>query len=117
METKIQNPFETLCAQLSRIEALVLELKTEIAGHKSTGEHNDEGVYLAMEVTGLAKKTIYNLVSRRKIPHYKKGGRLYFDKQELTEWKRSGKHLALNEIGQDPLDQFPLRRTRRGKQL
>ena len=53
---------------------------------------------LAMELTGLAKPTIYSLCSERKIPHSKRGKRLYFSRQELTEWLKQGKRKTQAEI-------------------
>ncbi len=48
------------------------------------------GIDLAMEITGLAKPTIYGLVSKRKIPHSKRGKKLYFSKQDLNQWINDG---------------------------
>lgn len=56
------------------------------------------GIDLAIELTGLAKPTIYSLCSERKIPHSKQGKRLYFSRQELTEWIRNGKRKTQSEI-------------------
>ena len=56
------------------------------------------GIDLAIELTGLAKPTIYGLVSERKIPHSKQGKRLYFSRQELTDWLRQGKRKTQAEI-------------------
>ena len=44
------------------------------------------GINLAVEVTGMAKQTIYNLVSKRLIPHAKRGGRIIFDEDKLRSW-------------------------------
>ena len=47
------------------------------------------GINLAVEVTGMAKQTIYNLVSKRLIPHAKRGDRIIFDEDKLSyspEW-------------------------------
>lgn len=40
----------------------------------------------AAAYTGYAIKGIYDLTHKRKIPHYKKNGKLYFKKSELDEW-------------------------------
>jgi len=45
----------------------------------------------ASELTGLAKSTIYRLTSRREIPHFKRGGRLYFDEQDLVNWLKENR--------------------------
>ncbi len=56
------------------------------------------GIDLAIEITGLAKPTIYSLVSERKLPHSKQGKRLYFSRQELTDWLKQGKRKTQAEI-------------------
>lgn len=40
----------------------------------------------ASEQLGLAKITIYKMVSARRIPHIKIGKRVLFDPQKLSEW-------------------------------
>lgn len=59
------------------------------------------GIDLAIEITGLAKATIYSLVSERKIPHSKRGKRLYFSRRELNEWLAAGKRRTQTEIAAD----------------
>jgi len=56
------------------------------------------GIELAIELTGLAKPTIYSLVSTRKIPHSKQGKKLYFSRRELLEWLAAGKRKTQTEI-------------------
>ncbi|MCE7863301.1 MAG: DNA-binding protein [Bacteroidetes bacterium CHB5] len=51
-----------------------------------------------MQITGLKKKTIYNLVNKRLIPHAKRGKRLYFDEQELMQWIQEGKRHTHREL-------------------
>lgn len=53
---------------------------------------------LAVEVTGLAKPTIYSLVCDRKIPHYKMGKNLYFKRKDLEDWITSGKRKTVAEL-------------------
>ncbi len=45
----------------------------------------------AAKLIKLAKPTIYGLVHKKSIQHYKKGKRLYFHKSELLEWIQSGR--------------------------
>tara|TARA_B110000902_G_scaffold214517_1_gene246520 strand:- start:159 stop:524 length:366 start_codon:yes stop_codon:yes gene_type:complete len=45
---------------------------------------------LAMEVTGLAKQTIYAKVSKEEIPFIKKNGSLYFSREKLINWLEEG---------------------------
>jgi hypothetical protein len=39
-------------------------------------------------ITGLVEGSTYNRVRNRTIPFIRKGGRLYFDPDELREWMR-----------------------------
>ncbi len=74
-------------------------------------EREDEigGIELAIEVTRLAKPTIYGLVSERKIPHSKRGKKLYFSRRELKEWLTEGKRKTQDEIA-DEAANFDLKR-------
>lgn len=56
------------------------------------------GITEAANYLKLAKPTIYELVAKRKIPHYKKGKRLYFRKHDLDEWINQGRVKTENEI-------------------
>lgn len=55
-------------------------------------------VQQAADFLNLAVPTIYGLVSRREIPFSKKGKRLYFLKEELTEWVQTGRKRTVAEI-------------------
>lgn len=52
----------------------------------------------AAMLTGYKVKGIYEMTSQRRIPHYKKNGKLYFKKSELEEWMTERKVLTENEI-------------------
>ena len=61
--------------RLERIEQLT------IIGSKSVLDLSE-----AVTFTGYSESHLYNLTSKRLIPHYKKSRKLYFKKQELEEW-------------------------------
>lgn len=52
----------------------------------------------AAKMLSLSKATIYGLVHDAKIPVSKKGKRLYFSKEELTAWIKSGRKKTTSEI-------------------
>lgn len=57
------------------------------------------GIDLAVKITGLAKPTIYSLVSQRLIPFSKPSGKkLYFRRSELQKWIQDGKRKTTAEI-------------------
>jgi len=92
------NPFEDIYIKLTVIEKSLAELITLLkkGNYNSTPEYG--GIDLAEKITGLAKQTIYQLVSKRKIPYMKKGKRLYFSNTELLDWIRSGRKSTIDEI-------------------
>lgn len=83
------NPFEALNARLERLEQLVVRLTLNISPQSSGPDVG--GIALAQEVTRLSKARIYALVSARVIPHYKRGNKLYFYRNELLAWVAAGK--------------------------
>ena len=101
MDDKLYNPFDIIDKRLRRIENLLSAVLQE--SQKQSNVHKfiskDKSIELAMAITGLKKKSIYNLEYKRLIPHSKKGKRLYFDETELTEWINKGKRRTLEELG------------------
>lgn len=80
-------------------QAIRNELETFFSDKEETKTEDEiSGIELAVKITGLAKATIYGLVSTRKIPHSKKGKKLYFSRKELTTWIEGGKRKTNAEI-------------------
>lgn len=61
--------------KLDRIEQLAM------IGSKTVLDLSEAAVF-----TGYSESHLYNLTSKRQIPHYKKNRKLYFKKQEIEEW-------------------------------
>ena len=59
------------------------------------------GIGLACEITGLARATVYGLVSQCKIPHMKRGKLLYFSRKELTDWIKGGRRKTVNDADRE----------------
>lgn len=51
----------------------------------------------------LARPTLYALTSQRRIPHAKKGKRLYFRRSELLTWLAEGRQPTQKEIAANVL--------------
>jgi predicted DNA-binding transcriptional regulator AlpA len=67
--------------------------------YSSTGaDLTDEvgGIELAQQVTRLSYARIYTLVSKRKLPHKKRGNRLTFRRSELLKWLDEGTRAEQN---------------------
>ncbi|MEI2695476.1 MAG: helix-turn-helix domain-containing protein [Saprospiraceae bacterium] len=80
--------------KLNNIERLLLQ-KTPISIKEADKILN---IQQAAEMLNLTVQTIYGLVHDSKIPVSKKGRRLYFSKQELLAWIKSGRRKTHEEI-------------------
>ena len=54
-------------------------------------------------ITGYCKKSLLNLCNKKKIPHYKRGGMVYFSKQEIEDWMKGTRIPTEEEISQQAL--------------
>ncbi|RYU78798.1 helix-turn-helix domain-containing protein [Hymenobacter persicinus] len=85
------NPFESIDARLSNLEALALEALSRLRSTAQVPASEVSGIELAQEITRLSKPRIYALVSARGIPHSKRGNKLYFNRAELLAWVERGR--------------------------
>ena len=88
----MNNPFETINARLSNLEALTLEALSCLRTTATTAPEVG-GIELAQQVTRLSKPRIYALVSARNLPHMKRGNRLTFNRSDLMAWLNAGKRV------------------------
>lgn len=79
--------------RLERMEDLLLERSTpkKVQSDLLT-------ITEASEMLNLSIPTIYSKVSRRELPHQKKGKKLYFSREELLSFVKEGKRLTTDEI-------------------
>ena len=92
----MNNPFEEITARLDALAVDVRALKSRTMNDKPADEIG--GLDLAVEITGLARRTIYKLTHRREIPHRRVGGRLYFRRAELEQWIDAGRRRTVAEV-------------------
>lgn len=83
----------TLDVRLSSIEARLEQLL------KMVKPERELATYLCLEEAAdlICKSvhTLYGLVSRREIPHIKKGNRLYFKEDDLRSWLEAGERQVI----------------------
>jgi excisionase family DNA binding protein len=91
--------------KLERIERLLLSK----SDHSQSEEDKLLTIREAAVVLHLSVPTIYGLVQRQGIPVCKKGKRLYFSKQELTQWIKSGRKKTVTEIEMEA-DQYIIKK-------
>jgi len=96
------NPFSSINLELTSIKSLLKNLLEQLSLPTPDSSRFPIGIDRVCELTGLAKPTIYGLVSAQKIPHAKPGGKkLYFFEEEIIDWIRQGKRKTLSEIEAD----------------
>lgn len=77
----------------------VAEIKELLKGQKKP-EEPAKRLMIADEAAkflSLSKASIYRLVSERRIPFHKTGGKLYFLENELINWIKSGRKVRYEE--------------------
>ena len=84
----------------SDIEELTQIIKNDILLNldESIAKNNDVGFMSTKQLADflqLAEQTIYGLVNQDKIPYEKKGHKLYFSKQDIIKWVKSGRIIKV----------------------
>ena len=87
----MENPFEILMEKLNQIENL-------IKSQNNITTDNVMNVEQLANYIDLSKSHIYKKTSTREIPHYKRGKKLYFSKQEIDKWIFNDKIETTDEI-------------------
>ena len=82
--------FDQLPQYVCDLGRKVDNLTTLLSTFSHTPTDEVGGIELAREVTRLSAARIYTLVSKRLIPHKKKGNRLTFRRAELLAWLDEG---------------------------
>lgn len=88
---KLPQAVELLISKVDNLQSLIEKQPTKQADEFLTIEETASFLSLSLP-------TIYSKVSRRELPHMKKGKRLYFSKKELSEYLKSGRKKTVSEI-------------------
>lgn len=93
---------ETIKLEVSKSDLVEFarELVKEIQSDQPIPSEEKEivDVLEAAQITGLARQTIYALTSRRGIPHFKRGKKLWFRRSELLSWMLDNKRKTVDEL-------------------
>ena len=69
-------------------------------------------IKMVAEYIHLSVPTVYGLVSKQTIPHYKRGNRLYFKREDIEKWISEGRRSTMREV-EDSVGDFTIRRRRK----
>ena len=78
----------------SRLEDLVVKLLDQ----PQKGKEDFITLKQVCEITGYAAPTIYGLIGKNAIPHFKRGQRLFFERDAILAWIKEGKRKTKAEI-------------------
>ncbi len=82
---------------------------------KALEPKDDSGVFDMNETAKylkISKQTLYGMTSKRALPYYKHGHRIYFRKSELDEWINKGRVKTQEEIEGEASNYILKRRNR-----
>lgn len=97
----MENPFELILSKLEAIERKVSEIQNRLDGEN--GSHVLD-LRQAAQYLHISKSALYRLTSQRTIPHFKRGKRLYFKKEDLAEWMTQNRVTTQEELEKQALN-------------
>jgi len=84
------------------IKVLAEQITENIRSSFKNKFSSDEDEFLSIDETAklinLKKSTIYGLVHKNDIPHFKNGKKLRFQKREILDWIKDGKRKTKSDI-------------------
>lgn len=103
----------TLLNEVSLVKSLLLKQQVITPATDETNQFLT--IQEASQFLMLSIPTIYSKVSRKELPHYKRGKRLYFRKTDLIDFLKSGRVLTADEAqaqAQAQADEFLSKKVR-----
>jgi excisionase family DNA binding protein len=102
----VQLSFDSLPQVVQELNAKIDNITSLLQSPKQNVQQSDLLVIKdAGKFLNLSVNTLYGKVRRREIPYMKRGKRLYFSREELTSYIKSGKVLSDREI-EEQTDNF-----------
>lgn len=95
--------FETLPKAIDELrngQIRLAELVGKLIHHQPQQQEEELFINLKQvcDLTGYAPPTIYGLIGKNAIPHFKRGARLFFERAAILSWIREGKRKSKAEI-------------------
>lgn len=110
----MENPFETIMVKLNTIERMLIEQSKnkEIEKRRIADENEFFSIDEVASYLKLARATVYKMTCERRIPYYKRKGKLYFVKKEIFDWLTEGKKVTVDEYSIAKEEELMRRRRR-----
>ncbi len=90
---------------VKNLEERLAKLEEQVANSDGTSKISSYAINCdeLIESLGISKHTLYGWVSKRIIPHYKVGKKLYFNSDEIVEFIKKRKSKSNDEIEADSM--------------
>lgn len=100
MHNLVLSPIDPEMLINSISERVTANILKAVGNEQKQTEQADQllTIQQAAEFLNLSVPTLYTKVHNAEIPVYKKTKRLYFSKQELTDWIKAGRKKTTSEI-------------------
>lgn len=97
---QMENPFQPILEELGSIKLLLQKMQQDRENPPADAPIPRKIMSLAefCEYAGLSKQTAYKLTSTQKVPHSKRGKRLYFDRDKVDVWLLENQVATHSEI-------------------
>ena len=106
----MENPFDIINQRLDRIEYLLENMNAIITNKNIKAVYPEiMGVNELVDYLKVSTSYIYKMTSSNQIPHSKKGKKLYFDKEKVTNWVLETSVMTQEEM-QDLANQYSLKK-------
>lgn len=95
----MENPFEIIIEQLTSIEMRLATVEKKL--NYSNEEENYSTVMNLNQLCnycGFTKSFVYKKTSTKEIPHYKRGKKLFFKKEEVDKWIFKDKVKTMDDL-------------------
>lgn len=93
---------EAVTQLLQEVSYIKNYLLNQAATPPETKQLTPEGDFLTVsevsQMLRISKGAVYNMTSTRQIPCFKKCGRVYFDRKEITEWIRQDRCKTVKQL-------------------
>ena len=98
--------FEELPVAVFHLLQDVAEIKNHLLNNSASFKPEPvqspkQGILTVNDVSaklGITKGGVYNLTHLRQIPYFKRGGRIYFDAEEIDQWIRMDRRKTIKQL-------------------
>ena len=109
-KTNMSNLFDRIDLMISKLNNIELEI-SELENSRKEVLNNK-----IMDIEQVAKylycsiHSLYKMVEKAQIPHYKKSRKLYFDLDDINKWLKTGKKMTKSEMDENAMNNLMNRR-------